>query len=329
MGTRRLRDLHARGGLTIALLDGRADRRQRAKDRFGLEVFAGLPEALAWKPDAFVISTPPGTKDAYVKAALDAGVHHFIEADIWVRGAAEIERVAAKKKLIAAPSGSFEFLPLVRAIGQRVRDDLGTLLSYQCYMATYMPGWHSTEGAEYYARHRNTTAAREMIPFELHWLNARFGAPTEVAGRYEKGGDLPFAFEDTWSLSMRLDRGGVGQLCVSMACPVDYRRGACFGTKGMITWDIYGGTLAVQRAGEKSETTESFGAMPDVIEPAYAVEINTFIDACLGRAKWPQSYSASQHSSATLAAGEKSFLTKRWERVDPAADPLDPLPSAS
>src|SRR6185295_11108100 len=87
MGTRRLRDLHALPGVTIALLDAREDRRQRARDRFGLEVFSRLEDGLAWKPEALVISTPPGTKDAYVQTALDRGLHHFIEADIWVRNA--------------------------------------------------------------------------------------------------------------------------------------------------------------------------------------------------------------------------------------------------
>lgn len=323
MGTRRLRDLHGQPGLTQALLDGREDRRQRAKDRFGLPVFSDLDAALAWQPDALVISTPPGTKDVYVQAALERGLHHFIEADIWVRRAAEIERTSVKRRLVSVPSASFEFLPLVKALGDHVRDDLGSLLTYQCYMATFMPTWHVTEGLEYYARHRNTTSAREMIPFELHWLNARFGAPVEVAGRYEKYGTLPYPFEDTWTLSMRLERGGVGQLGVSGGCPSDYRRGVCFGTKACITWDIYGGDLGVHRAGEKSARVKNYGAITDVLEAAYADEIRTFIAACEGRQAWPQSYTASQRSSATLAAAEKSFATQRWEPVDVTVDPAD------
>jgi predicted dehydrogenase len=322
MGTRRLRDLHARPDLTIALLDQREDRRQRARDRFGLEVLGRLEDTLLWKPDAVVISTPPGTKDAYVQWALDRRLHHFIEADIWVRGAAEIERLSTERKLVSAPSGSFEFLPLTKALGNHVRNDLGTLLTYQASMATYMPGWHATEGMEYYARHRNTTAAREMIPFELHWLASCFGAPIEVAGRYERHGDLPYPFEDTWSLSMRLPHG-IGQLAISMACPVAHRRGECFGTRGVISWDIYTGELILRHPNGTSAEVKNYGALDDVLEGAYADEIHTFIDTCLGRKHWPQSYAASQHSSATLAAAEKSFETRRWEAVDPAINPKD------
>src|ERR1044071_5551678 len=106
MGTRRLRDLQPRKDVAIALYDEREDRRQRAKDRFGITVFSRLEDALAWDPAALVISTPPGTKRRYVDLALERGLHHFIEADIWSYGADRIERVSREKKLVSAPPGS-------------------------------------------------------------------------------------------------------------------------------------------------------------------------------------------------------------------------------
>ena len=326
MGTRRMRDLHQRKDLSLAMYDEREDRRQRAKERFGITVFSRLDDALAWGPNALVISTPPGTKGGYIKLALDRGLHHFIEADIWTYGAAEIERVSRQKKLVSAPSASLRQLPVVRALGTAVRQHLGSLLSYQLFMATYMPGWHSGEGEEYYARHRNTAPSREMIPFELNWLNPIFGSATEVAGRFEKYGSLPGSTEDTWSLSMRLKDGGVGQLTITMACPVDYRRGCCFGTNGMITWDIYSGDLAVQIAGESKPRLQNFGAVGSVLEAMYLEEISTFIDAINGQTAWPQSYTLSQQSTATIAAAEQSFVTGQWVKVDPTAEPATSLP---
>lgn len=327
MGTRRLRDLHQHPDVTLALFDERADRRERAHSRFGVRVFERMEDALAWGPEAFVISTPPGTKDAYVESALKNGLHHFIEADIWVRGAAEIDRISKAKKLVSAPSSALGFLPVVKALGRHVRDDLGTFLSYQASMATYMPGWHASEGLEYYARHRSTTAGREMVPFELHWLSTYFGAATEVAGRFEKYGNLPYPFEDTWSLSMRLAHGGVGQLIISMASPVGFRRGSCFGTNAVIAWDIYNGDLSIQTTADKQPRVTNYGSTEQVLEPMYTEEIGTFIDATLGRKAWPQSYPATQRSSATLAAAEKSFVTQKWERVDPALNPESSPPT--
>jgi predicted dehydrogenase len=316
-----MRDLHQRKDLTLAMYDEREDRRVRAKERFGIRVFGNMNEALAWGPDAFVISTPPGTKGAYIKLALERGLHHFIEADIWSYGAAEIERVSSEKKLVSAPSASLLYLPVVKALGTSVRDRLGSLLSYQFFMATYMPGWHTGEGTEYYARHRNTAPSREMIPFELNWLNPIFGSATDVAGRFGKFGALPADSEDTWSLSLRLRSGGIGQLAITMSCPVDYRRGCCFGTNGMITWDIYSGDLVVQTVADQSARSQNFGAIGSVLEAMYAEEINTFIDAIHGQRPWPQTYASSQQSSATLAAAEESSVTGRWVTVDSRQDP--------
>src|SRR5688572_22060611 len=308
MGTRRMRDLHQRKDLTLALYDPREDRLQRAKERFGIRVFETLVQALDWGPDALVISTPPGTKGAAIKFALDRGLHHFIEADIWSYGAAEIERISREKNVVSAPSSSLRTLPVVRALETAVREYLGSLLSYQLFMATYMPGWHTDEGKEYYARHRDTAPAREMIPFELNWLSPIFGSASEVAGRFEKHGALPDDTEDTWGLSMRLGNGGMGQLAITMSCPVDYRRGCCFGTKGMAAWDIYSGDLELHTASDKVARHQNFGAIGGVLEAMYLEEISTFVDAIQGKKTWPQSYTLSQQSSATLAAAEESFI---------------------
>lgn len=329
MGTRRLRDLSTHPEVKLALFDERPDRRQRARDRFGVEVFSRLEDALAWEPEALVVSTPPGTKAAYIRLALDLGVHHFSEADIWSYGAAEIERRSKEKKIVSASSASLRFLPVVRALSSHVRDELGLVLGYQLYMATYMPGWHPGEGVEYYARHRNTAPAREMIPFELSWLNPIFGPATEVAGRYEKFGDLSGDTEDTWTLALRLREGGTGQLAISMACPVGYRRGSCFGTHGTITWDIYGGDLTVQTASDAGPRVEHHGACDQVLEPMYREEIAAFVDAALGRRAWPQEYRHSAQSCATLAAAERSHLSGRWEAVDLSRDPDPELPRRS
>ena len=325
MGTRRMRDLHQRKDLELALYDERADRRAAAQARFGVKLFSTLDDALAWGPQALVVSTPPGTKGGYVKLALERGLHHFIEADIWSYGAAEIERISREKKLVSAPSASLNFLPVVRALGSLVREQLGLLLSYQFSMATYMPGWHKTEGLEYYARHRNTAPSREMIPFELNWLTPIFSPATEVAGRFEKYGALPGDTEDTWSLAMRLRDGGTGQLTITMASPVDHRTGVCFGTKGVITWDIYGGSITVQTAADAAPRRLEFGGIGSVLEAMYLEEITTFVDATQGKKVWPQSYASSQLSSATLAAAERSFVTGQWSRVEPNTDP-DPAP---
>ena len=91
MGTRRLRDLHQRKDVALALFDERADRCASAHARFGVKVFAKLDTR--WSGALrLIISTPPGAKGAYIDLAFERKMHHFSEADIWTYGATAAAR---------------------------------------------------------------------------------------------------------------------------------------------------------------------------------------------------------------------------------------------
>lgn len=318
MGTRRLRDLSARPGVEVGVFDARADRRMAAAARFGIKSFDSLAGAMNWKPAALVISTPPGTKGPFVELALDRNLHHFVEADIWSYGVAE--RADHAKGLVCAPSLTFAFLPVVQALAERLPAAIGTLLGYQFFLAGDMASWHPAEGNEYYGRHRDTAPAREMVPFELAWLAEIFGRPQKVAGSFGRFSRRDGAFEDTWTLQLQLAQGGTGQLTVTMACPNDYRSGCAFGVNGHATWDINRGEIALYLAAQPTQVLQ-FGPISQVIEPAYAAEINAFVDAIQGGKPWPHRYADYQLAIATLAAAESSAGDNVWVTVDPRREP--------
>ena len=318
MGTRRIRDLAGRQGIEVRLFDARADRRRTAEARFGIRTFDSFEAAADWQPEAVVISTPPGTKGPLVEWALDRGVHHFVEADIWSYGVSD--RVAGADGLVCAPSLTFHFLPVVKALVKFVPAGIGELLSYQFLLAGEMATWHPTEGAEYYGRHRDTAPAREMVPFELAWLAELFGPAKSVAGEFGRFSQRSDSFEDTWSLQMQQERGGTGQLTVTMACPQDIRRGSACGVKGLATWDINRGEIILS-VGSVTPQIHQCGELSSVIEATYAAEINAFVDAILNGSPWPHRYDDYQLGLATLAAAEASALTHQWTEIDPGREP--------
>ncbi len=321
MGKRRLRDLKDRQDVDLALLDTRADRRQQAHLlNSKLAIFSDLDEALRWEPDAMIISTPPQSHAEYVQLALRRGLHHFCEANIWTIDPELVQQQSEPKSLVSAPSSSLCFLPAVEELARLVREELGHLHGYQMALNTYMPEWHPGEGPEYYARHRNTAAGREMVPFELLWLNQVFGFPQEVTGLVTRGGRLPGLVEDTWSLEMRLESGVAGQLMVLMDCPGSLRQGWCFGDAGQIIFDLNSGEIRREfRKGARD--SRNFGSISDVLEAMYRREINTFIEAIHHRISWPLSYHASAQATATLAAAESSSESGSRVRVDVAVQP--------
>jgi predicted dehydrogenase len=279
-----------------------------------------LQESLRWNPTALLISTPPQSHDEFVTLALEHGLHHFCEANIWTQNPQYVARKSAEQKLVSAPSSSLYFLPAVVELGRMIREELGDLHGYQMALNTYMPDWHPSEGPEYYARNRNTAAGREMVPFELLWLNAVFGRPKDVLGLVTRGGKLPGVVEDTWSLQMRLEGGVSAQLMVLMGCPGSLRQGWCFGGAGQVFFDLFSGEIRREYRNGPTDG-RNFGAMKDVLESTYFREINTFVDAVAGCGTWPQTYEASAWATAALAAAESSSELGRCVPVDVAIQP--------
>lgn len=328
MGTRRMRDLSQRPGIAIGLYDERADRRKHAAERFGLTAYPTIDEALSWGPDALIISTPPDHHEPYIKLALEQGLHHFCEENIWTYDYKEIERTAKAKGLHCVPSCSYHFLPAVCEVKRIVEEELGGLHAYQMTLSTYMPNWHPEEGDDFYARKRQTAAAREMVPFELVWLNHVFGMPKNAAGSLSKNGALDVPWEDTWCVHMDLETGGHGQLTVVQGCPADCRRGFALGTHGWFSFDMFTGQIERRFSGIGIEDCRDTGGQIQHMELAYKTEINRFIDVLAGRADWPFTYYESSLATGTLAAAELGAVTGRKEAVDPARQPEREPPGA-
>ena len=323
MGTRRLRDLSARDDVEIGLFDQRDDRRQRAADQFEIDTFSTMDDGLEWAPDALIISTPPDGHDPFIEIALERGLHHFCEENIWTYDHRTVDRISRERGLVSAASCSFSFLPVIQELERVVRHELGELHAYQMLLSTYMPNWHPEDGPDFYARQRSTAAAREMVPFELVWLNRVFGAPTHVLGSVKTSGRLENASEDTWSLQMDIG-GGVGQLVVGHASPTDHRSGMAIGTNGRVAFDVFAGTITRELPELGITDTRYIGSQAADLESAYATEIATFVDAVRG-AVWPHGYLESSVATGTLAAAETSAATGLRVAVDPDVQPA-PVP---
>lgn len=321
MGTRRLRDLSRRQDVALAVFDVRTDRRNDAGAMFRIPAFGTLEEALAWEPQALSISTPPDAHASYVRLALDRQLHHFCEANIWTPRLWLLPEIG---EVISAPSCTFYFHPLVTTLKQLVRESLGKLHTWQFCLSTYMPNWHPEEGDEFYARRRSTAAAREMVPFELLWLNEVFGDATKLSGMVRQLATLGEELEDTWCLQIELSNGAIGQLSVLMGCPTSCRRGWCLGENGIFDFDLWHGVLNCHLNGAE-DFSRRFGPQNELIEHMYEREINTFVDSIRGKERWPLSYYDASLATSMLAATELSSLLTTQVKVDvdrqPAALP--------
>ena len=314
MGTRRMRDLSGRADVEIALLEIQITRQQNAIDRFGVICFSDIESALAWGPDTFIISTPPDKHAQYIDLALQHGFNFFSEAELFPYDFREIERVSQNKQIVAVPSCTFNFLPMLKELQRIVKEELGAIHAYSYCLSVDVANWHPGEGVEFYAHNRSTNGTREMVSFELLGLSSVFGIPLNASGILRCGGELGPDFEDTWSIQMLLDNGGIGQLLVFGGSPQSLRNGQAIGANGSIEFDLMTGKII--RRFPKLGINDTIEFAID-FELVYKDEISTFIDVIKGNAKWPYDYRKACTLSGTLAAAEKSAITGCVEKVDP------------
>lgn len=220
MGKRRIRNLQALGHTALAGFDPRADRREEAFSRYGVAVFDSFDTALAeFKPDAFVISTDPSLHMDYAQVAVEHGLHCFIEASV-VEGerVAQLAESIKDSKLVAAPSCTMHYFPGPAAVREVIgAGKIGKPLNINYLTGQYLPDWHPWEHIrDFYVSRRETGGAREIVPFELTWLNEIFGDPEPLACVKSKITDMDADIDDIYHCLLRYPDGPLANITIEV-----------------------------------------------------------------------------------------------------------------
>jgi len=106
-----------------------------------------------------------------------------------------------------------------------------------------------------------------------------------------------------------------------MGCPVIVREGWAAGSYGYIKFDILTGDICKNIPCKGMNETIHCGGQKDILENIYAEEINCFINRIMGMDADTYTYRMGAIASGALAAAEKSFLSKKIEKVEPMIQP--------
>lgn len=243
MGKRRVRNLLALEHKDIIGCDFRADRREEASQKYGIKTFdcveAAFVESL---PDAVVISLPPDRHLEYVKKAVDRGIACFIEASVTDADGllALAKTISANGGPVVAPSCTMRYFPAPIKTAEIVKSGkLGKIYSINYHVGQYLPDWHPWENInEFYVSKRQTGGCREIVPFELTWLNQLFGQPSPISCFKSKLSNLDADIDDVYHSMMRYPTGAVLNLTIDvLSRPKATRKMQIIGSEGLLTYD--------------------------------------------------------------------------------------------
>ncbi len=241
MGKRRVRNLLALGYKDeIAGFDIRNDRLEEAK-KYDIQVFSDFDLAIKeHQPDVFIISTPPNLHMYYAYYAAENNIHAFIEASVVEsQRILELSNYIKNKNILIAPSCTLRFYPGPKKIKELVQKGIvGKVLNFNYNTGQYLPDWHPWEKIEdFYVSNPDTGGCREIVPFELTWLNDIFGDAAPLACVKNKLTDMNADIDDIYHCILQYPNNLIGNLTVEVISrPKATREFRLIGTEGQIVF---------------------------------------------------------------------------------------------
>jgi predicted dehydrogenase len=220
MGTRRLRVAERIGNFEICVFDLARDRAISASENNQVAFVESLQDGITqFQPDMALICTSPESHMDVAEALVDSGVDCFIEASVvdHDRMPSLIRKSKARNTMVL-PSCTMQFFPLPRQVrdlvGERGRDSVRSV-SY--HTGQHLEDWHPWEDiTDYYVSRPETGGCRELVPFELTWLNSIFGIPKVLCASKGKVSSIPAEIDDFYSVSLQYPRRTVLNLFIEI-----------------------------------------------------------------------------------------------------------------
>ena len=290
MGKRRIRNLQHLGIRELAGFDVRSDRIEECSRKFQIQVFDSFATALdTFSPSATIISVPPDLHAGYLEACLNRNVHCFVEASVTDEDRIyRLARIADNTNLVIAPSCTMRYYSGPAAVKKLINEGmLGSPLSFTYHTGQYLPDWHPWENInDYYVSRRETGGCREIVPFELTWLNDIFGYPDVISATKAKLSDIDADIDDIYQITLRYPNRVLASLTVDVIARPEARRELFVNLeRGQIVFSSHENSVRHRGINDDkwnveilpSGTVESMYINPE--EP-YIREIDDFLNAC-------------------------------------------------
>ncbi|MDR0571976.1 MAG: Gfo/Idh/MocA family oxidoreductase [Rickettsiales bacterium] len=297
MGKRRVRNLTTNGIKDIIGYDLRQDRREEVVEKYQIKVLDNFEEAVIDR-DAIIISVPPDKHMAYMGYAVDHEIPCFVEASVVDDGMDELIKKSEEKKVLICPSCTMRYLPAIKTIKKVIDDSIiGKISHFSYHSGQFLPDWHPWENVkDFYVSNPLTGGAREIVPFELTWMNWIFGDILDIKGFYEKTIDMDISIDDTYVSAIKYKSGVLGTLIVDVVSRSAVRQLIINGNNGQIIWDwnskqvrVYDANLNRWIIYNDPEGHSEKGYNDNIIEEPYINEIKDFIDSVAGKKTFPNS----------------------------------------
>jgi predicted dehydrogenase len=199
-------------------------------------------EALNWKPDVALITSPASLHVKNGLALAKQGTHLFIEKPLSnaFDGIDRLLSLADKHHLVLMVGYNFRFYKPLAIMQQVLRDgQIGRPLALRAEAGQYLPDWRP--GQDY---RQSVSASLALgggalleLSHELDYARWLLGEVKTVSAKTAQLSDLDLDVEDMAEIILEFQTGAVGNVHLDMVQKPATRTCRIIGTKGTLTWD--------------------------------------------------------------------------------------------
>jgi predicted dehydrogenase len=258
IGRRHLRNLLALGERDIVLY--RTHHSTLPGDELaGFPVETDLRAALAYQPEAVIISNPTALHLDVAIPAAQCGCHLLIEKPISHSMARvdELQKAVEQNGVRVLVGYQFRFHPGLQQIKKHLHNQaIGEPQSVHAHWGEYLPDWHPWEDYKqaYSARPELGGGVVLTLSHPLDYLHWLFGeVETLAAYTGQKGLSIPV--EDEAEILLRFENGVLGSVHLDYIQRPTAHWLEIVGTRGTICWDNSDGTVRLAQVGKDGRPT--------------------------------------------------------------------------
>jgi len=307
MGKRRIRNLlyHKIPAQDIFGFDLSKDRAQEVKEKYKVTTFTDFTQAdNEVNPNAYIISTPPHLHAKYFLHAAKNKKHFFTEVATTNDGYDKLLKLL-DNNFVAAPSCSYRFYEPIKQLQKLIENNkIGQIQAFTHHMGQYLPDWHPWENIkDFYVSKPESSACREMVPFELNWLQWVINDQVTLAkGFTETKLSLSIKTKDTYAATLKTKNNIIGTLLVDVISRAPFRTLRILGTEGVLEWHWQQYLIKIYSSPSQKWTEvkldkgKKIKGYKTTTEEMYEDEIAAFLDAISGKKSFPYTFKEDNHN---------------------------------
>ncbi len=258
----------------------------------GFPVESDLRSALAYAPEAVIISNPTALHLEVAIPAAQCGCHLLIEKPVShsLSGMDELEQSVKENDVRVLVGYQFRFHPGLQQIRSLLKEEaIGEPLSVRAHWGEYLPGWHPWEDYKqaYAARQELGGGVVLTLSHPLDYLRWFFGE-VEALSAFTSHNGLQLPVEDEAEILLTFKCGVLGSVHLDYNQRPTSHWLEIIGTKGTMRWDNSDGTVRLARVGQDGSVAAWCEYSPPVgfeRNSMFLDELRHFIDVAKGKAK--------------------------------------------